>query len=100
MAAALYVCPRTGFKVQTWIADQPSGARATGAVECPICNSTHFVNPVVGGGLSNVPANGRASAATQGKNKNRGFADNLPAQLALLAVAIVVLLIVAWRYLW
>jgi hypothetical protein len=36
----------------------------------------------------------------QSDNKGGGLANSLTAQLSLLAVAVVVLLIVAWRYLW
>jgi hypothetical protein len=36
---------------------------------------------------------------TQTENKS-GFANNLTAQLGLLAVAVVVLLAIGWSYLW
>jgi hypothetical protein len=36
---------------------------------------------------------------TQTGNKG-GFANNLSAQLGVLAIAVVVLLILAWRYMW
>ncbi len=29
-----------------------------------------------------------------------GFANNLPAQLAVLAVAVIIVLALAWRYMW
>jgi hypothetical protein len=32
--------------------------------------------------------------------KKGGFANNLPAQLGLLAIAVGVLLIIAWHYMW
>ena len=36
---------------------------------------------------------------TQTQNKG-GFANNLAAQLSLLAVAVAVLVIIAWQYMW
>ena len=36
---------------------------------------------------------------TQIQNKG-GFANNLTAQLSLLAVAVAVLIIIAWQYMW
>ena len=35
----------------------------------------------------------------QSSNKG-GFANNLPAQLGLLAVAVAILLVIAWYYMW
>ncbi len=37
---------------------------------------------------------------TQSQNKGSGLANNLPLQLGLLAVAVVIVLVIAARYLW
>jgi hypothetical protein len=42
---------------------------------------------------------GRSAMNTQTQNKG-GFANNLAAQLSLLAVAVAVLVIIAWQYMW
>ena len=34
----------------------------------------------------------------QGDNKSHGLLNNLPAQLALLAVAAIILIAIAWKY--
>lgn len=46
MAHVLYQCPRTGMKVQTWLADDPeSPAQASfELLHCPACSQMHFVN--------------------------------------------------------
>jgi len=36
----------------------------------------------------------------QSENKGRGLANNLTAQMGLLAVAVAVLLLIAWHYIW
>jgi hypothetical protein len=41
----------------------------------------------------------RSAMNTQTQNKG-GFANNLAAQLGLLAVAVAVLVIIAWQYMW
>ena len=33
-------------------------------------------------------------------NTKGGFANNLPAQMAVLAIAVAILLVIAWRYVW
>ena len=99
MAAFIYRCPRAGLKVQGWIVDGPTEADFPISVDCPICNSVHLVDPVVENRPETHSDQGRSPMTTQVGNKG-GFANNLPAQLGLLAVAVVVLLILAWRYMW
>ena len=36
----------------------------------------------------------------QSDNRGRGLANNLTAQLTVLAIAVVVVLLLAWRYIW
>ena len=36
----------------------------------------------------------------QHETKDQGFANNLPLQLAVLAVAVIIVLAIAWRYVW
>jgi hypothetical protein len=45
MAAFIYLCPKTGLKVQGWIADGPNDANVRISVDCPVCSSVHLVNP-------------------------------------------------------
>jgi hypothetical protein len=50
MAAFLFRCPTTGFRVQGWVADNGSAAdgEAFESVECLACRGFHFVNPKTG----------------------------------------------------
>lgn len=50
MAPFIYRCPNTGFKVQGWAANDPLDAETFVSVDCPVCKSTHVVNPVIGDG--------------------------------------------------
>ena len=36
----------------------------------------------------------------QSENKGHGLANNMAAQMALLAVAVAVLIVIAWFYIW
>jgi hypothetical protein len=36
----------------------------------------------------------------QSDNKGRGLANNLTAQMALLAAAVIVMLFIGWHYIW
>lgn len=47
MGAFLFRCPRTGFKVQGFVADDASDRMddATVMVSCHACGGLHFVNP-------------------------------------------------------
>jgi hypothetical protein len=42
---------------------------------------------------------GRSAMNTQTQNKG-GFANNLTAQIGLLAVAVAALIMIAWHYMW
>jgi hypothetical protein len=57
MATVIYLCPRTGFKVQGWIADEPDPSATSVSVDCLICNSIHLVTPVAGDKQSNTTEN-------------------------------------------
>ncbi len=46
MATVVYLCPRTGLKVQGLITEEPTEGVTSVAVDCPICNSIHLVKPV------------------------------------------------------
>jgi len=51
MAAIIYRCPTTGFKVQGWFADDPEREDADDtyeAVLCSACTKLHLVNPKTG----------------------------------------------------
>jgi hypothetical protein len=48
MLTFIYRCPKTGFKVQGWIADEPADSSAIVPVTCLACSSTHLVNPATG----------------------------------------------------
>jgi hypothetical protein len=51
MANILYQCPRTGLKVQTWLAEEPaaeSSQRTFELLHCPACAQMHFVNRTTG----------------------------------------------------
>jgi hypothetical protein len=47
MAAFIYRCPNTGFRVQGWVADDWSAdnGETYEAVKCLACQQLHFVNP-------------------------------------------------------
>ncbi len=45
------------------------------------------------------PILGKFIMSMQSTNKG-GFANNLPAQLGLLTIMVVILVVVAWAYLW
>ncbi len=44
MATFLYRCPKTGFNIQGWVADDQTGAKAVVPVDCPLCNTVHMVD--------------------------------------------------------
>jgi hypothetical protein len=51
MAAFVYQCPTTGFKVQGFVADDPERERDDEDYEpvtCTICTRTHLINPKTG----------------------------------------------------
>jgi hypothetical protein len=48
MAPFLYRCPKTGFNIQGWVADDPASAKSVVPVDCPLCNSVHLVNLAAG----------------------------------------------------
>lgn len=51
MANILYQCPRTGLRVQTWLAEEPvpdASPRTFELLRCPACAQMHFVNPTTG----------------------------------------------------
>jgi hypothetical protein len=50
MAAFLYRCPNTGFRVQGWVADDGSASNGETyeAIKCLACQQLHFVNPKTG----------------------------------------------------
>jgi hypothetical protein len=56
MAAFLFLCPNTGYRVQGWVADDGSsenGREAYEGISCLACGQLHLVNPkngrVIGG---------------------------------------------------
>jgi hypothetical protein len=50
MATFVYRCPNTGFKVQGWVADDPSegGGETYAAIPCTICTRIHLIDPKTG----------------------------------------------------
>jgi hypothetical protein len=48
MATFIYRCPKTGFKVQGWLADETTDASTFVSVNCLACNGIHLVNPATG----------------------------------------------------
>lgn len=50
MPPFLYRCPVTGFKVQGWIADDPTedNDETFEPVNCTVCSQVHLVNPKTG----------------------------------------------------
>jgi hypothetical protein len=50
MATFIFRCPNTGFKVQGWVADDPTEGETDDyeAMPCTICTRTHLVNPKTG----------------------------------------------------
>jgi hypothetical protein len=56
MATFLYRCPKTGFNIQGWTADEPSDMKAYVSVDCPVCKQIHLVNPATGKGPAEADA--------------------------------------------
>lgn len=50
MGTFLYRCPKTGFNIQGWVADDPVDEGAYVSVACPLCNLVHLVRPQTGEG--------------------------------------------------
>jgi len=50
MAPFLYLCPTTGFRVQSWTEDEPNveDTDVFISVSCLACNKVHLVNPKTG----------------------------------------------------
>ena len=50
MPTFIYRCPKTGFKVQGWLAEAvgPAEPDTYQAVACTVCNQTHLVNAWTG----------------------------------------------------
>jgi hypothetical protein len=50
MPTFIYRCPKTGLKVQGWLAEAaaPNERDTYEAVTCTACNQTHLVNPWTG----------------------------------------------------
>ena len=99
MSAVIFLCPRTGFKVQGWIADDAPADAGRVPVDCPMCRGIHLVNPALGRG-DNDRSDQRGAPTLQTDDKTRGLANNLTAQFGLLTVAVIAVLAVAWRYIW
>jgi len=99
MSAVIFLCPRTGFKVQGWIADEPTADAGSVPVDCPMCQGIHLVNPASGQG-QNDRSDQRGSPPLQTDDKARGLANNATAQIGLVTVAVIALLAMAWRYIW
>jgi len=99
MSAVIFLCPRTGFKVQGWIADDAPADAGSVPVDCPMCKGIHLVDPAFGQG-QNDRSGQRGAPTLQADDKDRGLANNPAAQFSLLTVAVIVLLTMAWRYIW
>lgn len=56
MVTFIYRCPKTGFNVQGWIADQPAESNAVVPVTCLACSAMHLVNPFTGKSASDSPS--------------------------------------------
>jgi hypothetical protein len=48
MAAFLFTCPVTQFRVQDWSDDDDSAEDRYEGIDCPACARVHFVNPKTG----------------------------------------------------
>ncbi len=48
MVSFVYRCPRTGLKVQGWIADELINGEIYEPVTCTACGRVHLVNPKTG----------------------------------------------------
>ncbi len=53
MAAFIFRCPTTGYKVQGFVADDPAGDDAADdasyeSITCIVCMRVHLVNPKTG----------------------------------------------------
>ncbi len=49
MAALVFRCPRTGYRVQGFVADDTSdNAKSYEAITCLACQQVHLVNPTTG----------------------------------------------------
>ncbi len=99
MTTVLYLCPRTGLKVQGLITDDAAVDATSVSVDCPICNSIHFVTPLSAQRQSHA---GKTALPTppQTEGSAQAVPGNMAAQFALLSAAVVALLTVAWLYLW
>ena len=95
MAAFVYLCPRTGLKVQGWTDDEPTHADIPMSVDCAICKSIHAVNPIFTNGPNKRSDQGRSPMTMHSDNKGHGLANNFWVQMGLLVVAVVVLIALA-----
>jgi hypothetical protein len=59
MATFLYRCPKTGLRVQGWVANDPKQPEAQSyeAVTCLACGGVHLVNPASGGTIEDNERN-------------------------------------------
>jgi hypothetical protein len=51
MVAVIYRCPKTGMKVQAWLADDTSESsddKVYVSTPCPVCTRVHLVSPSTG----------------------------------------------------
>ena len=44
MVTFIYRCPKTGFNVQGWLAEEPADPSAVVPVTCLACSGTHLVS--------------------------------------------------------
>ncbi len=95
MTTVLYLCPRTGLKVQGLIAEEPAAGATSVSVDCPICNSIHLVNPLSAQRQSNPSGTTNSRATAQAGDEAGG---SMAAQIAMLGAAVVILLMILWLY--
>ncbi len=99
MTTVLYVCPRTGLKVQGLITDDFAAGATSVSVDCPICSSIHFVSPVSAPRQSHA-AKAAAVAPPPAESDAQGLPGNMALQFGVLSAALVILLAIAWHYFW
>ncbi len=100
MTTVLYVCPRTGLRVQGLIAEEPAAGATSVSVDCPICNSVHLVDPRSAPRPSHFSSQATSAAATPAGNETNRGSGYMAAQMAMLGAALVILLVIAALYVW
>ncbi len=102
MTTVLYVCPRTGLRVQGLIADEPAPGATSVSVDCPICNSVHVhVMDPLSARQPSPPSGQTTARPTTPSGRDAAHASgHTVAQMAMLGAAVVILLMIAGFYVW